>query len=325
MSRALTVTVVTLVAFLVTLVSLIVQIRMMRGSRMMARDMNKPHSPLIPEMGGLSVMVGFYASIQVLFILGDIDYPLMYGAVFTIFAVGMVGILDDLFHLRQLSKAFLPALVAVPFALYMVTYDTTLRIPLLDLNLEVGWFMVVIVPIAITSAANSANMLEGLNGLGAGIMLIIALALTVGSAYYAPNNAIFLTAPLLGALAAFLVFNVYPARIFPGDTLTLFAGATLCAAAMIGQMKLLGGFLFLLLIVEFFLKLKGLFQAQNFGHLDSKGNLRYKGPIQSLTHLMMKFRPAPERIVVLRLWALQIVLAFVVMVVIFVTRPGPLI
>ena len=316
--RAVLIAMIALIAFTVTLVAIWLQIRLLKRTSLRGRDMHKSHDRLIPEMGGLSVMIGFYAAIQLLFMIGSLDYALMYMSLFTIMAVGVIGILDDLFRMRQIVKAILPFLAAIPFGFYMLSYDTTIRIPLL-FSVDVGWLMFLLVPLAITSAANSANMLEGLNGLGTGMMLIMAIALSVGSIWYAPNNAIYLTAPLAGALLAFLIFNWYPARIFPGDTLTLFAGATLCAAAMIGGMKLLGALLFLPMIVEFFLKARGRFRAQNFGTPDRQGRLHYRGPIQSLTHLMMVIRPAREKVLVLRLWAIQATLAIVALWVIFST------
>ena len=57
--------------------------------------------------------------------------------------------------------------MAIPFGFWMFGYDTILHIPVVGFDLNLGWLIILVVPIAITSAANSANMLEGFNGLGA--------------------------------------------------------------------------------------------------------------------------------------------------------------
>jgi UDP-N-acetylglucosamine--dolichyl-phosphate N-acetylglucosaminephosphotransferase len=118
----------------------------------------------------------------------------------------------------------------------------------------------------------------------------------------------------LGALIAFLWFNRYPARIFPGDTLTLFMGSTIACAAIIGDFKTIGAILFIPMIIEFFLKLRGRFKGENYGTPDEEGYLTYEGKIESLTHLIMKKKKVKERQLVWILWGVEAILCSIIII-----------
>ena len=139
-------------------------------------------------------------------------------------------------------------------------------------------------------AANAMNMLEGFNGLSAGMGLIMVSSLIIISFVNGMNSnreSLQLLIPLFGSLLAFLYFNVYPARVFPGDSLTLVLGATICCASL-ESLKFEGFILMLPMIVEFFLKLRGNFKGQCFAQSLDGNILIYKGRTESLTHFVMK-------------------------------------
>src|SRR5205823_733894 len=125
-------------------------------------------------------------------------------------------------------------------------------------GVDIGLLMALVVPLGVTSAGNAANMLEGFNGLGAGLGVIMTTAMIVLSILKGAQEGLFLLFPLLGALIAFLCFNRYPARVFPGDSMTLFTGATVACSAIISSpsLKTLGALLFIPMIVEFALKFR---------------------------------------------------------------------
>lgn len=281
-------------------------IKSLRGTSAMGKDLNKPGKPLIPEMGGLGVMLGFYIGVTLLVVFSDpLDAPArpyFYAALLASLGAGIVGLLDDMFGLRKRTKALLPFILALPLgaAIYQAG-DTFL------LGLNLGVLIVAVVAFGMTSAANAANMLEGLNGLGSGLMIIMTTTLIALSYLVGSSEGIFLLFPLLGSLIAFLWYNRYPARVFPGDSMTLFAGATLASAAIISSPALKGMavLLFLPMLAEFFLKARGRFQAENYGHVNPDGTLGWDGSVQSLTHLVMKGRRLSEWQVVAVLWAIE--------------------
>src|SRR2546426_114470 len=242
-------------------------------------------------MGGIGVILGFYVGVGILaaLVVPADSSALFFAALSACLGAGVVGLMDDMFRLRKRSKAVLPFILALPLGAVVYSAKNTVL-----LGLDIGILMVLVVPLGMTSAANAANMLEGFNGLGAGLGVIMCLTM-LGLAFLTGDLAgMYLVLPLLGALTAFLCFNRYPARIFPGDSMTLFMGATIAAAAIIARQKTYGALLFIPFIVEFALKARGRFRAENYGSLDSQGNLSYDGPIQSLSHALMRWRRLSE-------------------------------
>jgi UDP-N-acetylglucosamine--dolichyl-phosphate N-acetylglucosaminephosphotransferase len=279
------------IAFVITFLTSRWMIRRLKGTSMVGRDLHKPGSPEVPEMGGLAVIAGFYAGVTA------IQLTIAEGT-----TQGFVGLLDDLFNLRQRTKAILPFLFALPLAT-VVFRDPEGGTVLL--STDVGALVLLAIPLGITSAANAANMLEGFNGLGAGLGIIMCLAMVGLALVTGDSRGLYLVLPLLGALLAFLYFNRYPARIFPGDSMTLFVGATVAAAAIMAHQKTYGALLFVPFILEFVLKARGHFKAQNYGTLNGVGRLSYTGPIESLSHLLMRGRNLKEQHLVVALWALE--------------------
>ncbi|MEE9116502.1 MAG: UDP-N-acetylglucosamine--dolichyl-phosphate N-acetylglucosaminephosphotransferase, partial [Thermoplasmata archaeon] len=266
-------------------------------------------APKIPEMGGLAVVIGFYVGVNVLTVWGEngLSSSIFYLSLLAVLGAAVTGIMDDLFSLRQRVKALLPFIFAIPLGSLMVeTGDTVL------LTVDFGILMLFIAPFGITSAANATNMLEGFNGLGAGMGIIITSAMIALSVALGRIEGLFLLLPLLGALVAFLWFNRYPAKIFPGDSMTLFVGATVACAAIIANLKTFGAVLFIPMIVEFFLKARGHFKGENYGTIEDDGDLSYDGRTESLAHVIMKRRRVNERQLVYILWGIEIVVSVIV-------------
>ena len=175
--------------------------------------------------------------------------------------------------------------------------------------------MLILVPLGITCAANSMNMLEGFNGLGTGLGIIITSTLIILVNRNEDKTSLLLLIPLLGSLIAFLYFNYYPAKIFPGDTLMLFMGATIASVAIMSNLKLEGAILLLPMILEFFLKLRSRFGAQCFATNLDGDILIYEGKIESFTHLVMTSFQVSEKRLVHMFWSMQITLGFIVILI----------
>lgn len=279
-------------------------IRSLRGTTLVGKDLNKPTKPLVPEMGGIAVILAFYVGIALVALLASevIAGGVFFAALSACMGAGIVGLMDDMFRLRQRTKAVLPFLLALPLGVAVYTSGNRVL-----LNMDIGLLMIFAVPLGVTSAANAANMLEGLNGLGAGLGVIMTVTLVLLSLLTGSQEGMFLLVPLLGALLAFLWFNRYPARIFPGDSMTLFMGATVASAAIISSpsLKAFGALLFLPMVIEFFLKLRGHFKGENYGEIGPDGRLSWNGRIGSLAHAIMKWRRLREWEVVLVLWIVE--------------------
>ena len=103
-------------------------IRTMIKHNMTGPDMNKPDKPQIAEMGGVGVLVGFFAGVfttvgWLKFVQPAIipNSNLLLASMFAILGAALVGAIDDLFDMRQRVKAILPAFFAIPLAYYMVS------------------------------------------------------------------------------------------------------------------------------------------------------------------------------------------------------------
>lgn len=287
-------------------------IRSLRGTTLVGKDLNKPHGPLVPEMGGVGVILGFYVGVGILaaFAVPD-SSSLFFAALSACLGAGVVGLMDDMFRLRKRSKAVLPFILALPLGAVVYAAKNTVL-----LGLDIGILMALVVPLGVTSASNAANMLEGFNGLGAGLGVIMTASLIVLSFLTGAQGGLFLLFPLLGALLAFLCFNRYPARVFPGDSMTLFTGATIACAAIISSpsLKAVGALLFIPMIIEFALKSRGHFQAENYGEIGPDGRLGWKGPIESLAHAVMRWKRLREWEIVLIIWAFEAIVCLAVIV-----------
>jgi UDP-N-acetylglucosamine--dolichyl-phosphate N-acetylglucosaminephosphotransferase len=281
-------------------------IQKLRNANRCGYDMNKRERPMIPEMGGIAVVIGFIAGVYTLLYLQSLTLSVgVMTALFTVIGVAFIGLLDDLVNLRKSIKGILPFFIALPLGLYAT--NSIIMFPGIG-PIDFGIYIILIVPLGVTCAANATNMLEGFNGLSAGLGIIITMVLIIISIIKNLTGALFLLFPLLGALIAFLWFNIYPAKIFPGDTLTMFTGATIATAAILGNLKFVGAILLLPMILEFFLKLRGRFQGQTFGTIDHEGYLYYNSKIESLAHLFMSWRKLKEWQLVSIFWLIEILI-----------------
>src|SRR3989454_3119749 len=182
-------------------------IRSLRGTTLVGKDLNKIHAPLVPEMGGIGVILGFYVGVGILaaFVVPAASSALFFAALSACLGAGVVGILDDMFRLRKRSKAILPFVLALPLGAVVFSGKNTVL-----LGVDIGVLMALAVPPRVTRACNPANLLEGVNGLRAGVGRIMHASLIVLSLLTRAQGGLFLLFPLLGALAAFLCFNRYP-------------------------------------------------------------------------------------------------------------------
>lgn len=311
-----------IISFIVTIILLPIIISFNRERGIVGRDINKMYKDEIPEMGGIAVVLGTFAGISLLFILSyymeliEIEDPaFLVTGLIAMAGIAIVGAVDDRYGMRQRMKAILPFLIAIPFGL--AADFTTIRIPFIG-PVDFGPLMVLIIPVGITAAANSANMLEGFNGLGCGLGIIMSTTLIIVAITSGAVVSLIILIPLLSSLIAFYFFNRYPAKIFPGDTLLLFMGATLAIAAIFGGMKEVGAILFIPMIVEFILKLRRSFTTESFGKLDRFGYLRYYGSVTSLTHVVLKLRRFKEWQVSTVFWGIEFVIAFTILGVLIV-------
>jgi len=198
-----------------------------------------------PTMGGLAfiaaaVITGTAASVYLAFVDGiRSTLPFMFTLAFGVIG-GLIGCVDDTAKLRRKQnegltapQKFLLQLIAAALYLLGMTLvcgiDTTLYIPFFAAEIDFGFFYYIIAILLLTGVDNAVNLTDGLDGLCSSVTLIVGLFFTAAgymNGLAEPDgDVILLGAVLIGACAGFLVYNFYPARVFMGDTGSLFLGA----------------------------------------------------------------------------------------------------
>ena len=306
------------VAFVSTFFTMPFFIKRMHAQKITWADFNKKELTPVAGMGGIIVLLSFVFSMMLaLFLRAYLDFfsgldllPLL-AAMLTIIIVGLIGIVDDVIGwtkgIRQYQHALFPLFAALPLmVLPQVIGNTGIQVPFLGFVNFGIIYSLVLVPVAITGASNASNMLAGLNGLEAGMGLLNALALLIVALVVGSTSVAILMTGMIGALFAFLFFNWTPAKVFPGDSLTLMMGAGIAAASIIGNMEKVGFMLFALHFIELILKERTKMQAQGFGIIQPDGTLKAPEKIGSLTHVVMRMGKFTERQVVLIILGAQL-------------------
>lgn len=210
-----------------------------------------------PNLGGVIFIVSMLIAlaVSILFVLpvweyGEYAKPML---VFVLFALsqGIIGFIDDYVKLfkkrnkglsatQKLVLQFLTAGIYLFVNAYFLGADTAVDTPWGEL--ELGIFYYVIMLLAIVYIINCANLTDGIDGLAGSIAFIICIMLVIFAVntgmLFSSMNSLYLdyfayaVSALIGALLAFLVFNFHPAKIFMGDTGSLFLGGFIVGAIM---------------------------------------------------------------------------------------------
>ncbi|MEJ2267908.1 MAG: glycosyl transferase family 4, partial [Nanoarchaeota archaeon] len=145
------------------------------------------------------------------------------------------------------------------------------------------------IPIGIVGATTTFNFLAGYNGLEAGQGILILSALSIATFLTGNSWLTIITFCMVASLIAFYIFNISPAKVFPGDILTYCIGGLIAVIAILGNIEKIALFFFIPYILETILKIRGgVRNIHNFAIPNSDGSLelRYKR-IYSLTHLSL--------------------------------------
>lgn len=156
---------------------------------------------------------------------------------------GLIGFVDDYIKVvKKQNKGFSPsqkflAQTVVSFAyaifLYLQFGQTATRIPFTDISLNLGILYIPFVMLVLLATTNSANLTDGLDGLATSVGSIISLFFALACAGFSEGGSgSIISGALAGGLLGFLIYNAYPAKVFMGDTGSLFIGGMIAAAAI---------------------------------------------------------------------------------------------
>ncbi len=255
-----------LVSLLVTLVCTRYWIPVARERGLVGRDMNKPGEVYVAEAGGVWVAVGSCFGLLVLVALYRYLEGEMYHVeeVFALSSVlmlaGFIGFLDDILGWKRGLPRWQRIVFMAPVALPLVVIKagvSRMELPLLGVvNLGL-LYPLAAVPVGVLGAANAFNIIAGYNGLEAGMGLLLMLFTAAYSLVKGIDLVFYASIVMASALAGFLAYNWYPARVFPGNSLTYAVGAYYASLIILGNFEKYGLALFTLYYIKFILYLRG--------------------------------------------------------------------
>lgn len=198
-----------------------------------------------PTMGGVIFLLG--VTVVSVFFLDK--YPAVAPVLALTAAMGMIGFLDDYIKvvlkrslgLRAWQKMLLQFITTAAFCFYIVVIlhsDLTMKIPFFkDCYLDLGLFNIPLLFIVIIGTTNATNLTDGVDGLASSVTAVVAAFFCI-VAIIQGNTVAPVAAAFTGGLLGFLMFNVYPAKVFMGDTGSLALGGFVASTAYVLHMPL---------------------------------------------------------------------------------------
>lgn len=199
-----------------------------------APNHRKVHSRIMPRLGGLAIFIAFIAAYFVVSpaintLKTDVVFGLLGGGAIVV----LIGALDDRFDLSPKIK-LLGQILAASVVVYSGAVIDLVNLPFGEGAVSLTWLAVPLTIFWIVGVTNAINLIDGLDGLSAGVSgiattTILVLALMMGNVTVA-----LLCVVLLGSIAGFLFYNFHPAKIFMGDSGALFLGFCLATLSVLG-------------------------------------------------------------------------------------------
>ena len=198
-----------------------------------------------PTMGGIMFVIGILAASCLAFLfLADapVTEKIKYGSGLVMaLGYGLLGFIDDYTKIARKQNEGLTAkqkligqvLLAIMFLVGLHisgTLSTTLVIPFLG-QIDIGFLYYPLAVFIIVGASNAVNLTDGIDGLCSSVTFVCACGFIVMAAILQNTGMGFMAAALAGGCAGYFLWNCHPARVFMGDTGSLFLGGMVCALA----------------------------------------------------------------------------------------------
>ena len=207
-----------------------------------------------PTMGGIIFISGIIlASLIVGFNeIRDGNYSFIFILVFALIYAS-IGFLDDFEKLKKkqnlgltaMQKFILQLMAATAFVIVMqfadnLTSSVDIYVPFFNISFVMPAVLYYIfAAFVIVGTVNSVNITDGIDGLSSGVTIPVAAAFSLIALLWGDTASGIIAAAIVGGLVGFLIFNFYPAKVFMGDTGSLFLGGAVCALAFAMDMPLI--------------------------------------------------------------------------------------
>lgn len=189
----------------------------------------KVHAKIMPRLGGLAIFLSFMIGFLIMRPADDAAWAIIVGALIIV----ATGIVDDMYEITAKAKFAGQILAAL-----IVVFWGGLEIPFINLPfggaIDFGYLNIPLTILWIVGITNAINLIDGLDGLAAGVSTIALVTLT-GMAFIKGDVFVIVTASILAvSTLGFLIYNFHPAKIFMGDTGALFLGFMISVLALSG-------------------------------------------------------------------------------------------
>ncbi|MBR4407049.1 MAG: phospho-N-acetylmuramoyl-pentapeptide-transferase [Clostridia bacterium] len=207
-----------------------------------------------PTMCGLIFIFGTFAGSIFAF---NQSYTLALMTVVVMLAFGVLGFLDDFIKIKSGENEGLKPYqkiigqLGISLIISFFVYNfvgTSIYIPFSHTTVDIGFFIIPLVIITFIAFVNSVNLIDGLDGLCGGVsfayllsfvaIMTLGLPALTGNWLVENQNLVYISACMLGAILAFLIYNGFPAKVFMGDTGSLALGGFLSAIAVFSGLEL---------------------------------------------------------------------------------------
>lgn len=317
-----------LLSFFVVFFTLPGWIRRAKNAGLEGKDMNKYSKNRVAEGGGVVCVAGFvigifvYIAIKTFYINSGENSLEILALTSSVIILAFIGLIDDILGwkigLGKRVRISLCLLAAIPLMVINAGHSD-MTLPFIG-GINITWlYPLVFIPIGIIGTSTTFNFLAGYNGLEAGQGVIIIGALSIVAFLTGSSWLALVGLCLVFALLAFLYFNRYPARVFPGNVLTYPIGGMIAIIAILGNFEKIAVVFFIPYILEVVLKARGKLKKESFAkpNRDNSLEMPYK-KIYGLEHfaiwLLKKFKEGGkvyEKDVVHLIYAIQFVFVII--------------
>ena len=199
-----------------------------------------------PTMGGIAFLT---SSVAAALFLDGASAEVRLGAL-TALAFGLIGFADDFIKvvlkrnlgLTEIQKLFFQTAVTVVFLILAYRaglIDTSLSVPFTSFKIELSWFYFVFAAFLMVGFVNAVNLTDGIDGLAASVTMVVCVFFAYFSAMKGDKILSVFPSAAAGGLFGFLFYNYNPAKVFMGDTGSLFLGGTVSVLAILSGNELL--------------------------------------------------------------------------------------
>lgn len=185
----------------------------------------KVHARKVVSLGGIPVFFAVLASSLLAMLYADVNILAWSNILISSVIILGLGVYDDIFQIKPFTKLCFQTLAALVFVLWATPFQTIDFFGIFDFSC--GAFAVPLAMFWLVGSCNAFNFMDGMDGLAAGVSMIICLFLAAIGYYTGNFNDAILAISLAGALAAILIFNYNPASIFLGDSGSQLTGMTI--------------------------------------------------------------------------------------------------